>query len=111
MASAAFALAFNKAEPANPAIMYVTTAGFVAWLIPGMLAASVFVVSVAIGVLTTGAMPAWIGLTGLLCTAVLLAAIMFLPVMLLFAWTACVALVAIARSEKRLVTQPAPTPI
>lgn len=112
MATAAMAIAFdNEPLPVDASVARVTSFGLAVWLIPGMLSASIFVGTLAVASFTSSAFPAWVGLAGLLCAAVLLAGIMFLPVFMFMLWTVCVALVALARPQPRVLLPPAPNPV
>ncbi|MGE3074297.1 MAG: hypothetical protein AB7N24_13690 [Dehalococcoidia bacterium] len=105
MAGVAYAVSSgNEPTPIDPGATRISTFGLAVWLIPGMISAALFTASVAIGALTTKAFPAWVGLSGLLLAAILLAAITFLPALLLMVWSAAVALVA-------MVHHPADAPI
>ena len=107
MAGAAYAVtAGNEPEPIDPGALRVTTLGLAIWLVPGMLSASAFVATVSVSIFAKKAFPTWIGLTGMLCALVLLAAITFLPAVLLLLWVACVGLVVLVRGEAALRLDP-----
>jgi hypothetical protein len=110
MAGAAYAVTSgNEPEPIDPGAVRVTTLGLAIWLVPGMLSASAFVAAVSVSAFANKAFPTWIGLTGALCALVLLAAITFLPVVLLLLWIACVGLVVLVRGEAALRLDPGTT--
>lgn len=101
MAGAAYAvIAGNEPTPIDPGAARITTFGLALWLIPGMLSAALFACIVGISVLWTKTFPTWVGLAALLTAAVLLAAITFLPAMILLLWSAAVGLVAMVRRQR-----------
>ncbi len=112
MAGTAYAVASgNEPTPVDAGAARITTFGLAVWLIPGMISAALFACSASISILSTKAFPTWVGLTGLLTAAVLLAAITFLPAMILLLWSACVGLVATVRQQPAppLEAKPAPS--
>ena len=97
----------NEPLPADPGVARLGTLGISLWLVPGMLAAASFETTVAVSSFASKVFPAWVAWTGLLCAAALLAAVVFLPAMLLLLWTLAVSLVALVRGGSVARTQPA----
>ncbi len=111
MASAVYAVsAGNEPTPIDPGAARITTFGLALWLIPGMISGALFAGVVGVAMLRTRAFPAWVGLAALLTAAVLLAAVTFLPAIILLLWSGCVGVVAAVRHQPipRLEPQPAP---
>lgn len=97
MAPAIAVVAGNESTPLDPDAVRITTFGAELWLVPGMLCASAFVLSTAAAIFSSSLLPTWIGLAALLCAAVLLAGIVFVPVVLLMLWVLTVSFVVMAR--------------
>lgn len=111
MAGTAYAvISGNEPTPIEPSAARITTAGLFIWLVPGMISASLFAASVGVASLSSKAFPTWVGLSALLVAGVLLAAITFLPVVLLLLWSAAVAIVSIVRRDQPTVLQAALAP-
>ncbi len=100
----------NEPLPVDPGVARLGILGLALWLVPGMLAASAFVTTVAVSSLAYKAFPAWVAWTGLLCAAALLAAVVLLPAVLLLLWTFAVSLVALVRGGSAVHTQPVSSP-
>lgn len=112
MATAAMSVAFDvEPLPVEASLTRLSSLGVEIWLVPGMLAASAFVGSLAVATFTSRVFPAWVGLAGVLCAAVLLAGIVFLPVFMFMLWTASVALVVLVRPQARALLPAAPNPV
>lgn len=102
-ASAAFlaaplAIEFDvESSPVEPGVARLGTLGISLWLVPAMLSGAAFVTTIAVSSLADKVFPAWVAWTGLLCALALLAAVVFLPAMLLLLWAFAVSIVALLR--------------
>lgn len=111
MLSAPLAIEFeNEPIPVDPGAARLGILGISLWLVPGMLSGAAFVTTVAVSSLSDKTFPAWVAWTGLLCAAGLLAAVVFLPAMLLLLWTIAVSLVALVRGGSVVSAQPVRSP-
>lgn len=98
MASAAYALKSDvEPTPIDPGAVRVSTFGFGLWVFGASLAAGTFIASVSVAALSTGALPKWLALFGLLIAGLSLFAIAFLPSLGVVVWAVLVAIVGAVR--------------
>jgi hypothetical protein len=100
----------NEPIPLDPGVARLGILGISLWLVPGMFTAAGFVTTVAVSSLSAKVFPAWVAWTGLLCAVALLAAVVFLPALLLLLWTLAVSLLALVRGGSVARTQAAGSP-
>jgi hypothetical protein len=92
----------NEPKPISPDVTRVAALGFEIWVAGAMIAAALFVATVSVSALKTGALPRWLGWVGILCTVLLIGAFQFLPAFALPIWAICVAVVVVVRSASTL---------
>lgn len=94
MASAAYAIRSDvESLPVDPAAVRITTFGFGLWVFGAGLAAGTFMAAISIGSLSTGGLPRWLALIGLLMAVLSLFGIEFVPSLGVLVWSALVAVV------------------
>ena len=91
-----------ETTPVSPDVARIGAFGFELWFIGAALCGAAFVATVSVSALANGALPRWLALVGLLCAAVLLGGIAFLPGWAIFAWAICVAIAVSVRSSEGL---------
>lgn len=100
----------NEPVPVDAGAARIGILGISLWLVPGMLAAAAFVATVAVSSLANKVFPGWVAWTGLLCALVLLAAVVFLPAMMLLLWAAAVSVAVLVRGDAPVRSQAVGSP-